>query len=106
MNSFDFSENFKLLRRTSDVTQAELSDALGIHPQTVSKWERGVSLPDISKLGELAVVLKTSLEKLLALPESAEPVEIAPFDAVRLGDAIAEKTARVGGKPATTCHNG
>ena len=96
MNSFDFSENFKLLRRTSDVTQAELSDALGIHPQTVSKWERGVSLPDISKLGELAVVLKTSLEKLLALPESAEPVEIAPFDAVRLGDAIAEKRRALG----------
>ncbi|MGN1040509.1 MAG: InlB B-repeat-containing protein, partial [Candidatus Fimimonas sp.] len=96
MNSFDFSENFKLLRRTSDVTQAELSDALGIHPQTVSKWERGVSLPDISKLGELAVALKTSLEKLLALPESDEPVEIVPFDAVRLGEAIAEKRRALG----------
>lgn len=33
------------LRESLDVTQDELARMLGVHPMTVSKWERGTSMP-------------------------------------------------------------
>mgnify|MGYP002555568186 CR=1 FL=1 len=42
------------LRKAAQLTQTELADRLGISFQAVSNWERGLSMPDISKLAELA----------------------------------------------------
>lgn len=39
-----FGERLKSLRKAADITQQELADRVGVHLQTVSKWERGVSL--------------------------------------------------------------
>lgn len=36
-------ETIRTLRREKNITQEELADFLGISPQAVSKWERGVS---------------------------------------------------------------
>ena len=58
-----------------------------MHLQTVSKWERNISEPDFSVLGELADVLHISLEKLLDVPEGEE-VFRGDFDAVLFGKAI------------------
>ena len=41
-------------RKIKKVTQTELADFLGIQAQTVSKWEREVCMPDISKLPQTA----------------------------------------------------
>ena len=49
-----FGERLKELRKAAGLTQTGLADALLLHPQTVSKWERGFSEPDISQLGDLA----------------------------------------------------
>ena len=38
------------------MTQMELADRMGISFQVVSNWERGNSMPDISKLPELAEI--------------------------------------------------
>ncbi len=38
------------LRIRSNMTQLELADKMGISFQTVSNWERGISMPDIAKL--------------------------------------------------------
>lgn len=80
-------ERLKDLRKASGVTQTALADALGVHPQTVSKWERGVSEPDISQLGDLAAALGLSLEALLGLPE-AERTYAGAFRAETLGRAV------------------
>ena len=53
------------LRKDKNMTQMELADQMGISFQAVSNWERGNSMPDISKLPELAEVLNVSLDELL-----------------------------------------
>ena len=54
------------LRKRAGFTQKTLADCIGISDKAVSKWERGLSLPDISYLGKLAVLLDTDMESLLA----------------------------------------
>jgi DNA-binding transcriptional regulator YiaG len=41
------------MRKEKNITQMELADAMGVSYQAVSNWERGNSMPDISKLPEL-----------------------------------------------------
>jgi len=53
------------LRRRRDMTQMELADKMCISFQAVSNWERGNSMPDISKLPELAEVLGVTIDYLL-----------------------------------------
>ena len=53
------------LRKAADMTQPELADRLGISFQAVSNWERGMSMPDISNLPELAEIFGVSIDELL-----------------------------------------
>lgn len=53
------------LRKAHNMTQMELADKLGISFQAVSNWERGNTMPDISKLPELAEIFHISVDELL-----------------------------------------
>ena len=53
------------LRKEKGLTQAMLADHLGISDKTVSKWERGAGLPDVSLMLPLCEVLEISVNKLL-----------------------------------------
>ena len=53
------------LRKAHNMTQMELADKLGISFQAVSNWERGSTMPDISKLPELAEIFHISVDELL-----------------------------------------
>ena len=53
------------LRREHNMTQMALADAMGVSFQAVSNWERGQSMPDISKLPELAELFGTTIDALL-----------------------------------------
>lgn len=88
-------ERLKELRKASGVTQTALADALGVHPQTVSKWERDVSEPDISQLGDLAAALGVPLETLLGLPET-DRTYAGAFRAESLGRAVSALRAARG----------
>ena len=52
-------------RKAKNMTQMELADQMGISFQAVSNWERGMSMPDISKLPELSELLGISIDELL-----------------------------------------
>lgn len=54
------------LRKSKGYTQSALAEMLGISNRTVSKWETGDGLPDISMLPELAKVLGVSVDEILA----------------------------------------
>ena len=62
-------------RKEHNMTQMQLADALGISFQAVSNWKRGNSMPDISKLPELAELFGCSIEELLGGGASAGNVE-------------------------------
>lgn len=61
------SENLKRLRIMHDLTQEDIAEFLNITPQSVSKWERGESYPDITFLPALANILETSIDALIGM---------------------------------------
>ncbi len=54
-----------LLRRAQGMTQTQVADRIGVTPQAVSKWERGLACPDLVCLDELADLLDTTIDALL-----------------------------------------
>ena len=82
-----FGGRLKELRKAAGYTQAQFSERLNVHLQTVSKWERGVSEPDIALLGEMAAVLNVPLERLVGAPIPEQPFAGA-FDSVRFGKKL------------------
>ena len=61
----DLGIKIRNYRITRGMTQKEFADLLFIVPQTVSKWERGASYPDVFKLRELCRVLGVSISEML-----------------------------------------
>lgn len=55
------------LRKAKGVTQSQLAEYLGISFQSVSKWENGNSMPDITLLPRLAEYFQVSVDELLGL---------------------------------------
>ena len=53
------------LRKKENLTQFELAERLGITDRAVSKWERGLALPDASIMLELCKILKITVHDLL-----------------------------------------
>lgn len=53
------------LRKEKGLTQLELADSLGISDKTVSKWERGAGLPEVSLMLPLCEALSVSVNELL-----------------------------------------
>lgn len=53
------------LRKEKGLTQLQLADELGISDKTVSKWERGAGLPDVSLMLPLCGILEISVNELL-----------------------------------------
>ena len=59
--------NIAELRKRINLTQPALADRLGISFQAVSNWERGESMPDISKLPELSALFGVSVDEILGI---------------------------------------
>ena len=53
------------LRKEKKITQSELAEKLNITDRAVSKWERGLSLPDADKMLELCSILDINVNELL-----------------------------------------
>lgn len=54
-------------RQKRNLTQAELAGLLNVTPQAVSRWEVGVSFPDITMIPELSEVLKVTADELFGI---------------------------------------
>lgn len=55
----------KEMRKTRNLTQEELAEKLGVNNRTVSRWENGKNMPDISLYKPLCEVLGISIEELV-----------------------------------------
>ncbi len=60
-----FGETLKQLRKENALTQEALANDLGVSFQTVSKWERGETYPDITMLPEIAAYFNVTTDELL-----------------------------------------
>ena len=60
-----FSENLKTLRKQKGFSQEELASKLHVVRQTISKWEKNLSVPDADTLIRLAEILEVSVSELL-----------------------------------------
>lgn len=59
------AKNITVLRRQSGLTQIELAEKLNYSDKSVSKWERGESLPDIAVLKDIADLFGVTLDYLV-----------------------------------------
>lgn len=93
-------ENLKKYRVLKDLTQEDVAEYLGITPQSVSKWERGESYPDITFLPALANIFETSVDLLIGMDtiraeETRYNIHKKAVEYQRSGDYdLAEKTYR------------
>lgn len=62
-----FKENLKEFRNRKGISIEQLANKLNIKPKTVSKWEKGISVPDIQLLMKLSEVLGVSVNDLLGV---------------------------------------
>ena len=69
MDSIELGKFILQRRKALDLGQKELSDALFVSIPTISKWEKGNRLPDLTLIGELAKTLKVDIESLCNLKE-------------------------------------
>lgn len=59
------SENIKAIRKSKGLSQEELAIKLNIVRQTISKWEKGLSVPDSDMLISISEALETPVSTLL-----------------------------------------
>ncbi len=65
INKEEFGKFITTLRKEKELTQKELAELLHVSDKAVSKWERGVSMPDISLLMPLSHIFNVSVTELL-----------------------------------------
>ena len=58
------SEKLTMLRKQNNLTQEQFAEEMSVSRQTVSKWERGDSVPDIKLLAQIADFYELSLDQL------------------------------------------
>ena len=60
-----FSENLQFIRTQAGVTQEQLAEQLGVSRQSVSKWESGLSFPEMETLLRICDLYDVNLDTLL-----------------------------------------
>lgn len=90
-----FSENLKAVRKAKGYTQEELAIKLNVVRQTVSKWEKGLSVPDADVLSRIADVLDTKVSVLLggSVEEEANTNDVAE-QLAKISEQLAVKNRR------------
>ena len=66
MNQIKTGKFIAKCRKTSNLTQMQLAEKLGITDKAISKWERGITMPDTSIMLELCEILCISVNELLS----------------------------------------
>lgn len=87
-----FSENLKTLRKARGFSQEQLATRLNIVRQTVSKWEKGLSVPDAEQLVRVANILGVQVHELLGkeidVSVEKDELEIIALELSKLNELI------------------
>lgn len=89
-------ENLKTLRKKKGLSQEELATRLHVVRQTVSKWEKNLSVPDADTLIRLAEILELSVSELLGEKiENESTTSDVAGQLSRVNEQLAIKNRRV-----------
>lgn len=90
-----FGENLKTLRKQKGFSQEELATRLHVVRQTISKWEKNLSVPDADTLIRLAEILEVSVSELLgAKIENENTASDVAEQLSRINEQLAIKNRR------------
>ena len=90
-----FGENLKTLRKQKGFSQEELATRLDVVRQTISKWEKNLSVPDADTLIRLAETLEVSVSELLgAKIENENTASDVAEQLSRINEQLAIKNRR------------
>lgn len=66
MNQAQIGEFIAAMRKEKNLTQVELGDQLGVTNKTISRWENGNYMPDISIMQQMCTVFDISINELIS----------------------------------------
>ncbi len=89
-------ENLKSLRKSKGISQEELAGKLNVVRQTISKWEKGMSVPDSELLIKIAEVFEVSVSELLGkeIPTDTESKNDISDQLQRINEQLAVRNRR------------
>ena len=85
-------ETLRAFRKKKGYSQEEAASRLNVVRQTVSKWEKGLSVPDADMLVRLAELYEVTVGELLGAPHAPEDAPEAPQPDMH---EIAEQLSRI-----------
>ena len=85
------NENIRKARKEKGISQEELAIRLNVVRQTVSKWEKGLSVPDADVLIQIADLLEVSVNELLDIKTQNDTVENIAAELAHLNKQLALK---------------
>ena len=71
----NIGEQIRTYRKSHNLTQEQVADALGVTAPAVNKWERAGSFPDITLLPALARLLEIDMNTLFSFHEELTEIE-------------------------------
>ena len=90
-----FNENLKTLRKTKGLSQEEIAIRLNVVRQTISKWEKGLSVPDADMLIRIAEYFEVSVSELLGKRlDNETDINIVAEQLSRINEQLAIKNRR------------
>ena len=87
-------DNIKKYRKEKGYTQEELSGMLHVVRQTLSKWEKNVSVPDAEALIRISKALNVPVSMLLDLPQEEPTMDLAG-ELARVNAELAERNGQL-----------
>ena len=85
-------DNIQKYRKARGLTQEQLSAQIPVVRQTLSKWEKNLSVPDAQALVRLSQVLEVSVEVLLDTPRQGENLAA---ELARVNEELAERNRQL-----------
>ncbi|MGL4738703.1 MAG: helix-turn-helix transcriptional regulator [Cellulosilyticaceae bacterium] len=77
--SLNIGQVIKQLRVAQSITQEKLADYLNVTPQSISKWENGMSYPDITLIPTIAMFFNVTADELFSLPTAMNEQKLKSF---------------------------
>lgn len=85
------NENIKNARKAKGISQEEMAVELNVVRQTVSKWEKGLSVPDADVLIRISDLLGVSVNDLLGVDHHDNTIEDLAKELAQLNEQLAVK---------------